>query len=84
MQAEGNHIVRLGLYACGLTALPESFGQLKSLQELWIYENQLTTLPESFLHLSNLKMLYIEGNPFDSTANAVLKELKERNVSIYI
>ena len=32
-----------------LTALPESFGNLKSLEQLFFSWNQLTTLPESFI-----------------------------------
>ncbi|MHA1131649.1 MAG: leucine-rich repeat domain-containing protein, partial [Candidatus Helarchaeota archaeon] len=34
-----------------LTTLPESFGNLKSLRELYLDVNQLTTLSESFLKL---------------------------------
>lgn len=44
----GDDVIELGLYNCGLKTLPESFGELKSLKTLWIYYNKLMTLPESF------------------------------------
>jgi hypothetical protein len=40
MKVEGNIIIGLGLYNCGLTTLPESFGALQSLEKLWINGNQ--------------------------------------------
>ena len=61
-KVEGDHILGLGLYGCGLTTLPESFGQLKSLQTLEMYENQLTSLPESFGQLKSLQILGIPNN----------------------
>ena len=59
---EGDAIVRLGLYQCGLTALPESFGALKSLQTLYINNNPLRTLQESFGQLQSLQKLEIYNN----------------------
>jgi hypothetical protein len=38
---KGNAIVELGLYECCLTALLESFSQLKSLQNLCLGGNQI-------------------------------------------
>ena len=37
-----------------LTTLPESIGNLSSLEELFLSSNQLTTLPESICNLTNL------------------------------
>ncbi|MHA1410777.1 MAG: leucine-rich repeat domain-containing protein, partial [Candidatus Odinarchaeia archaeon] len=56
-KVEGEDITALGLYNCGLTTLPESIGNLKSLQKLYLNRNQLTTLPESILNLTSLQLL---------------------------
>ena len=45
-----------------LTTLPESFGNLKSLQNLYLYANKLTILPESFGNPQSLKELYLNRN----------------------
>ncbi|MFX1294644.1 MAG: leucine-rich repeat domain-containing protein [Promethearchaeota archaeon] len=78
------HVSGLGLYKCGLTALLESFGNLKSLQTLDLEENELTTLPESFLKLSSLKRLWIQNNPLDSYAQAILKKLMNQDIVVKI
>ncbi|MHA1227716.1 MAG: leucine-rich repeat domain-containing protein, partial [Candidatus Hodarchaeales archaeon] len=46
-----------------LNTLPESFGNLKNLKQLYIDYNHLTSLPESFGQLKNLKYLSLEKNP---------------------
>ena len=43
-----------------LTTLPESIGNLTSLQILELKWNNLTTLPESFWRLKNLETPFIE------------------------
>ena len=53
---EGDEVIVSGnlyLYNNQLTALPESFGNLKVGGDLWLHNNQLTALPESF---GNLKV----------------------------
>jgi len=40
----GGHVVGLGLYKQGLTSLPESIGQLQSLNELYVDNNQLVII----------------------------------------
>ena len=52
----------LDLSGRGLTALPESIGQLTQLQQLYIYNNQLTALPESMRNLTLLEKLYLHEN----------------------
>ncbi|MHA1311697.1 MAG: leucine-rich repeat domain-containing protein [Candidatus Helarchaeota archaeon] len=62
MVLSDNKVLGLGLYECGLTTLPESFGNLINLKELSLKVNQLTTLPKSFGNLINLKELYLYKN----------------------
>jgi len=51
---DNNQLIGIGLYECGLSTLPESIGNLDSLEELNLWGNQLTTLPESIGQLSSL------------------------------
>jgi hypothetical protein len=84
VQFEGDTIIGLGLYGCGLTTLPESFGNLKSLKELYLASNQLTTLPESFTQLSNLQWLDIYENPLDAKGKKILDQLKKNAKGVKI
>jgi internalin A len=52
----------LDLSGLGLTALPESLGNLANLTDLYLSQNQLTTLPESLGNLANLTDLYLHQN----------------------
>jgi Leucine-rich repeat (LRR) protein len=45
-----------------LTTLPESFGNLSSLKELYLEYNQLTSIPESIGNLSSLEKLMLDSN----------------------
>lgn len=62
VKLEGKNIVGLGLYKCGLTELPDNFGNLELLHELTLQDNNLTTLPESFGNLKSLEVLYLHSN----------------------
>ncbi|MHA1310625.1 MAG: leucine-rich repeat domain-containing protein [Candidatus Helarchaeota archaeon] len=66
MVLDDNKILGLGLYECRLKNLPESFGSLKSLQELDLQDNQLTTLPDSFGNLKSLQTLRIHNNKLEN------------------
>jgi len=59
---EDKNIVGLGLYKCGLITLPESIGNLKWLQTLWLSNNQLKILPETIGNLTALQILTLSGN----------------------
>ncbi|GAI97570.1 unnamed protein product, partial [marine sediment metagenome] len=50
---ENKRVTGIGLQDCGLTSLPDTIGNLKSLQTLLLDGNQLTTLPESIANLSS-------------------------------
>jgi Leucine-rich repeat (LRR) protein len=52
----------LGLSDNNLQSLPESIGELKFLQFLYLAENQLVTLPASIAKLHNLEVLNVTGN----------------------
>lgn len=45
-----------------LSTLPESIGQLRQLQKLFLSRNQLSALPESIAQLSQLQLLYLGKN----------------------
>ena len=52
----------LTLIGEGLTALPESLGQLTQLETLRLWNNELTALPESLGQLMFLRSLNVRGN----------------------
>ncbi|MHA1336379.1 MAG: leucine-rich repeat domain-containing protein [Promethearchaeota archaeon] len=73
-----NFVTGIGLYKCGLTTLPESFWNLKSLQILGLGGNKFTTLPESIGKLSSLEELYLGGNQLTTLPESIgnLKSLE--------
>jgi len=56
------HIVALGLKNQGLEELPDSIGNLNSIEIIDLTGNQLKSLPESFGKLGNLKYLALSHN----------------------
>ncbi len=56
--------VKVDLRPNTLLSLPESFGNLKSLKDLYLRGNQLETLPDSFRKLKKLETLDIRYNKF--------------------
>lgn len=59
------NIVKLCLYNCNLTEIPESIGNLVYLQKLFLNKNQLKSLPQSIKNLSELNTLNIRNNKFE-------------------
>jgi internalin A len=49
----------LDLWGLGLTAIPESLGNLANLTRLYLDQNQLMAIPESLGNLANLTELYL-------------------------
>ena len=76
---ENQRITGIGLYKCDISTLPESIGNLKSLQTLWLGSNQLTTLPESISKLKSLQTLKLQVNQF-STLPVSISNLKSLQV----
>jgi len=56
-----------------LTILPESIGNLSSLQRLFLGNNLLKTLPESIGKLKLLEELLLEGNPFNQEFSKMIR-----------
>ena len=61
---------RIELNVCQLATLPESFGQLVTLQHLSLHNNQLTALPESFGQLAALEELNLGSNQLTALAES--------------
>nr|MDO8088690.1 leucine-rich repeat domain-containing protein [Candidatus Sigynarchaeum springense] len=55
-------VTALQLGSNGLSALPESIGNLEALQTLWLSSNQLSSLPERIGNLRSLQILWLNGN----------------------
>lgn len=84
IKIDNDNIVGIGLFCCRLKALPESIGNLKSLQKLRLESNQLETLPESIGGLESLQELRLEENQIKTIPESIgnlslLKELDLEN-----
>jgi len=84
IKIDNDNIVGIGLFCCRLKALPESIGNLKSLQKLRLESNQLETLPESIGDLESLQELRLEENQIKTIPESIgklslLKELDLEN-----
>jgi len=60
VKVEGENIIELTIHKYKLTTLPESIGNLKSLQALSLNSTLLKTLPESIGDLKSLKTLWLQ------------------------
>jgi len=69
--ATGGHVTRLGLCGQALQSLPESIGNLTSLQELHLYDNKLTSLPASIGRLTSLQVLVFSDNKLSSLPESI-------------
>ncbi|MHA1192340.1 MAG: leucine-rich repeat domain-containing protein [Promethearchaeota archaeon] len=74
-----NNIIALGLALKFLYTLPESIGNLSSLEVLILESNHLKTLPESIGNLSSLKRLDLRSNQLTTLPESIgnLSSLKE-------
>ena len=73
VQIDGNNIIELGLYNCGLNNLPESVGNLIFLQTLNLGSNNLKFIPESIGNLSSLKELHLYKNQLSTLPKSFVK-----------
>lgn len=60
--ADNNHVVGLGLFKCGIGALPTGVTELTYLETLILQQNDLEELPDSFWNLTNLVDLNLTNN----------------------
>jgi Leucine-rich repeat (LRR) protein len=75
-------VIRLGLHKKALTNIPESIGNLTSLQELYLGDNNLETLPESIGNLTNLQKLRLDDNYLTSIPESIGNLTKPRELNI--
>lgn len=75
---EGDNVTGIGLFRCGLTAIPNILKKLNSLEELRIYDNLLTDIPEFVFNLKSLKFLGLTKNKLGNIPNSIgnLKSLE--------
>ncbi|MFX1480472.1 MAG: tetratricopeptide repeat protein [Promethearchaeota archaeon] len=78
-----NRVIGISLYDFGLTSLPESIGNLTSLQRVDLSSNKLVTLPESFGNHSSLKVLVLSSNHLKVLPKSIgnLKSLEKLELS---
>ena len=62
-----------------LTELPDSIGNLKTLEALWI-ENQLNEIPESFLNFNYEPYIHLKGN--EIKYNELIGKMREKGICI--
>jgi internalin A len=83
LEALASRATELDLSWLGLTALPESIGELRDVQSLRLSENRLEALPESICQLSQLKSLRLWGNRLRALPESIgqLKRLELLDIS---
>jgi internalin A len=54
-----------------IKTLPDSIGNLKNLQSLYLSQNQLETLPHSIGKLSNLQFLHLDNNRINTLPDSI-------------
>ena len=68
---ENNQIMGIGLHDCGISTLPESISNLKSLTYLNLKDNQLMTLSESISNLKSLTGLSLVYNQLTTLPESI-------------
>jgi len=71
VQIKDDNIIELKLYNRWLKNLPESIGNLSSLQLLDLGMNLLSKLPETMGDLSTLEELYLDGNKLKTLPSSI-------------
>ena len=66
LKIKNREIIELSLSKCGLTDLPSSFKNLKSLRVLFLLINQFKQIPEFLSKLDKLEILDLDGNQLSS------------------
>lgn len=82
VEIKEDNVIVLGLNECELITLPESIGNLISLQALYLYGNQLISLPESISNLQSLKILFLYGNQLNSLPESITKLESLQNLDL--
>lgn len=65
-EARKTRATTLSFKGLKLQEVPESIGQLDTLQELFLHHNQITKLPDSLGNLNNLRCLHLDDNKFSN------------------
>ncbi len=83
VKLDGKNVIGLGLHNRFIKTLPESIGNLKSLEELDLSRTNLSTLPESIGNLKSLEELDLSDNNFTTLPESIgnLKSLKDLNLA---
>ena len=81
-KARRSGTIHLDLSGLGLTAIPDSLGQLPHLRGIYLSDNQFTVIPDSLLQLEHLQSLYLSRNRIttipDSLARLCLRTFRAR------
>ncbi|TFG26639.1 MAG: GTP-binding protein [Promethearchaeota archaeon] len=76
---QSGNVIEIGLFNCGLTSLPDSFRNFKSLKKLILRCNPLTSFPELLTKLPSLEVLDLSLTNLNTISDTIgnLERLKE-------
>jgi len=75
-------VIGLGLYDCGISALPKIIGNLTGLKTLNLARNHLVSLPETLGNLSNLQSLDLGFNMLRGLPNSFEKLIRIERLNL--